>query len=280
MKTNLRTGFIGGGNMAEAIIKGIRGQGSGVSRGEVTSPVHKGLLVSEPREDRRQYLEKTYGVETTASNKQIVTSCDIIILAVKPQNMDTVIEEISGALTGDKTVVSIAAGITLEYLSSRLKTKKLVRVMPNTPALVQKGMSVMSLCECFSDRDIDVVREIFMSVGEVLTMPEKYMNAVTAVSGSGPAFIAYFIEAIIEGGIKMGLNKDDAFTLAVQTAVGTAHLLDTGMSPSKLREMVTSPGGTTAAGLRAFEEKKFKDIVSFAIEAAKNRADEMGKGRG
>ncbi len=269
----MKIGFIGGGNMAEAIIKGI------VSRGEVTSPVHKGLLVSEPREDRRQYLEKTYEIETTDSNKQIVTSCNIIILAVKPQNIDTVLEEISEEVTGDKTVVSIAAGITLAYLSSRLKTKKLVRVIPNTPALVQKGMTVISLCECFSERDISVVREIFMSIGEVLTLPEKYMNAVTAVSGSGPAFIAYFIEAMIEGGIKAGLNKDDAFTLAVQTAVGTAQLLDSGISPSKLREMVTSPGGTTAAGLRTFDEKGFKDTVSSAIEAAKNRADELGKGR-
>ena len=264
-------GFIGGGNMAEAIIKGIRSQGSGFGRE---------IFVSEPGEDRRQYLEKTYTIKTTASNKQIVTSCDIIILAVKPQTMDTVIEEISDVVTGDKTIVSIAAGITLTYLASRLKTKKLVRVMPNTPALVQKGMSVMSLCECFSDKDIKVVREIFMAVGEVLTLPEKYMNAVTAVSGSGPAFIAFFIEATIEGGIKAGLNKDDAFTLAVQTAVGTAQLIDSGVSPSKLREMVTSPGGTTAAGLRAFEEKGFKDTVSFAIEAAKNRADELGQGRG
>lgn len=270
MKTNLQIGFIGGGNMAEAIIKGIRVQVSGD---------RKEILVSEPREDRRQYLEKTYEVETTASNKQIVASCDIIILAVKPQNMDTVIEEISDAVTGDKTVVSIAAGITLAYLASRLATKKLVRVMPNTPALVQKGMSVMSLCECFSDRDIDVVREIFMSIGEVLTLPEKYMNAVTAVSGSGPAFFAFFIEAIIEAGVKSGLSENDARILAVQTAVGTSELLESGMSPSKLREMVTSPGGTTAAGLRAFEEKGFKDTVSFAIEAAKNRADELGKGR-
>ncbi len=270
----MKIGFIGGGNMAEAIIKGIVG-----NQRSAVSFQGKDLLVSEPQENRRQYLEKTYILKTTSSNKQIVASCDIIILAVKPQNMDPVVNEISDAVTSDKTVVSIAAGITLAYLSSRLKTKKLVRVMPNTPALVQKGISVISLCECFSDRDIEVVREIFMSIGEVLTLPEKYMNAVTAVSGSGPAFIAYFIEAMIEGGIKTGLNKDDAFTLAVQTAVGTAQLLDSGMSPSKLRAMVTSPGGTTAAGLRVFEEKEFKDIVSFAIEAAKNRADELGKGR-
>jgi pyrroline-5-carboxylate reductase len=116
-----------------------------------------------------------------------------------------------------------------------------------------------------------------MSIGKVITLPEKYMDAVTALSGSGPAFIAYFIEAMVEGGIKMGLNREDALALAVQTAVGTAKLLDTGMSPEKLREMVTSPGGTTAAGLKVFDEKGFKDVVISAIEAATNKAKELGK---
>ena len=253
--------------MAEAMIKGMTSQGM------------KDILVSDPKEERRQYIRNNYNVETTESNTQIVTSCDIIILAVKPQNMDEVIEEIGEEVTDNKTVVSIAAGITLAFLSSKLKTKKLIRVMPNTPALVQKGMTVMSLCECFSDRDIAVVREIFMSIGEVITLPEKYMNAVTAVSGSGPAFIAYFIEGMIESGIKLGLKNDDARILAVQTAIGTSQLLDTGMSPSKLREMVTSPGGTTAAGLKILYEKGFKDILSAAIEAAKNRSKELGSTR-
>jgi pyrroline-5-carboxylate reductase len=263
----MKTGFIGGGNMAEAMIKGMTSQGM------------KDILVSDPKEERRQYIRKNYNVETTESNTQIVASCDIVILAVKPQNMDEVIEEIGEEVTDNKTVVSIAAGITLAFLSSKLKTKKLIRVMPNTPALVQKGMTVMSLCECFSDRDMAVVREIFMSIGEVITLPEKYMNAVTAVSGSGPAFIAYFIEGMIESGIKLGLKNDDARILAVQTAIGTSQLLDTGMSPSKLREMVTSPGGTTAAGLKILYEKGFKDILSAAIEAAKNRSKELGSTR-
>lgn len=253
--------------MAEAMIKGMTSQGM------------KDILVSDPKEERRQYIRKNYNVETTESNTQIVASCDIVILAVKPQNMDEVIEEIGEEVTDNKTVVSIAAGITLAFLSSKLKTKKLIRVMPNTPALVQKGMTVMSLCECFSDRDMAVVREIFMSIGEVITLPEKYMNAVTAVSGSGPAFIAYFIEGMIESGIKLGLKNDDARILAVQTAIGTSQLLDTGMSPSKLREMVTSPGGTTAAGLKILYEKGFKDILSAAIEAAKNRSKELGSTR-
>lgn len=261
-------GFIGGGNMAEALIKGVvSSQQSAVSS----------LLVSEPGDERRKYLEQTYGVKTTADNKEVAKLCNIIILAVKPQNMEIVLNEIADMITEEKTVVSIAAGITLSYLQSKLKTKKLIRVMPNTPALVQEGMSVISLCECFSDKEIAIVREIFMSVGKVLTMPEKYMNAVTALSGSGPAFISLFIEAMTEGGAKMGINREHAAELAVQTLLGTAKLLDTGMSPEKLREMVTSPGGTTAAGLKVFEEKDFKNTVMDALKAAVKRAEELGR---
>ncbi|MBI4844766.1 MAG: pyrroline-5-carboxylate reductase [Nitrospirae bacterium] len=258
--------------MAEAIIKGIiSAQESALSR------QRKNILVSEPREERRNYLEQTYGVKTTSSNKEAASFGDIIIFAVKPQNMEAVLDEISPDITEDKTIVSIAAGITLSYLSSKLRTKKLIRVMPNTPALVQQGMTVMSLCECFDDRDIAVVREIFMTIGELLVLPEKYMDAVTALSGSGPAFMAFFIEKMIEAGVKLGLSEENAYTLAVQTARGTGRLLETGMPPSKLREMVTSPGGTTAAGLKTFEEKGLRDIVSAALESAMKRAEELGK---
>lgn len=253
--------------MAEAMIKGMTSRGM------------KDILVSEPDSGKRESLQKTYGIETSDSNLKTASSCNIIILAVKPQIMDTVLDEIKGAVTEDSTVVSIAAGVTLNRLSSRLRTKKIVRVMPNTPALVQEGMSVMSLCECFSDSDIAVVREILMSIGKVMVLPEKYMDAVTAVSGSGPAFIALFIEAVIEAGVRIGLAEDVARDLAVQTLAGASKLLDTGMQPSRLREMVTSPGGTTAAGLRAFEDKGFKETVFAAIEAAKNRSIELGKGR-
>jgi pyrroline-5-carboxylate reductase len=263
----VKIGFIGGGNMAEALIKGMRAQGM------------CDILVSEPTAERSTYLRTTYGIDTTASNIEVVRACPIVILAVKPQVMDDVLKEIAPQVTGDTTVVSVAAGITLNYLSARLSTGKIIRVMPNTPALVQKGVTVLSLCECFSDRDIAVVRDIFMSVGEVITLPEKYMNAVTALSGSGPAFIAFFIEGMIEAGTKMGLSSDDARLLAVQTAIGTAQLLETGMSPSRLREMVTSPGGTTAAGLSTFHDRGLKDTLSAALDAARNRADELGRGR-
>ncbi len=261
----MNIGFIGGGNMAEALIKGITSQGM------------KDIIVSEPKQARRQYLKETYGTAVTGSNKDVVDTSEIIILAVKPQNMKEVVTEISPAVTEDKTVVSIAAGIKLDYLTAQLNTKRIVRVMPNTPALVQEGMSVMSLCECFSDNSISVVRDILMSIGKVITLPEKYMDAVTAVSGSGPAFIAFFVEAMIDSAVELGLGNDDAHTLAVQTLTGTAKLLDTGMGPSKLREMVTSPGGTTAAGLEAFNDKGFYDIVLAAITAARDRSVELGR---
>ena len=251
--------------MAEAIIKGIAAKHAG------------NIMVSEPRDERRAYLEKTYPVKTTPWNKDVAGNCDIIIVAVKPQDMGSVLDELFDAVSEDKTVVSIAAGITLTFLSSRLKTKKIVRVMPNTPALIQEGMSVMSMRECIHDKDIGLIKDIFMSIGRLLVLPEKYIDTVTALSGSGPAFFAYFIEAMIEGAVKMGLGKENASVLAVQTMLGTARLLDTGLSPSKLREMVTSPGGTTAAGLKVFEEKGFKEIVIAAIAAATERAKELGK---
>jgi len=256
-------GFIGGGNMAEALIKGIAAKHG------------KDIIVSEPLDKRRDYLEKTYCVKTTPDNKEVLKNCTSIILAVKPQNMDEVTAEISD-MTNDKVIVSIAAGIPISYLTSRLKTSKIIRVMPNTPALIQEGMSVMSMCECIDDKEISIIKEIFMSVGSLIMLPEKYMNAVTALSGSGPAFFAFFVEALIEGGIKIGLDKADAQTLAIQTMLGTARLLDTGMAPAKLREMVTSPGGTTAAGLKVFQEKGLTDAVIASLEAATNKARELG----
>jgi pyrroline-5-carboxylate reductase len=258
-------GFIGGGNMAEALIKGMVQSGM------------KEIMVSEPRGERRAYLENQYSVKTTPENKEVVGNCNIIILAVKPQNMDDVTAGIYGLISPDKLIVSIAAGITLSYLTSRLKTSNIIRVMPNTPALVQEGMSVLSLCECIPDKDMSVIRDIFMSVGQVLVLPEKYMDAVTAVSGSGPGFIAYFAECMAEAGVRAGLNIDNAFQLVLQTLIGTAKLLETGMPPDKLREMVTSPGGTTAAGLKVFEEKGFKDTIAAVIQAAVSRSKELGR---
>jgi len=258
-------GFIGGGNMAEAMIKGM-----------LRSNL-KDIIISEPRHERREYLEYAYHIKTTPNNSDVIRQCSIVILAVKPQNMDDVTAEISGAVANDTIIVSIAAGVTLSYLTSRLKTTKIIRVMPNTPALVQEGMSVLALCEDITDSEMATVRDIFLSFGKVLVLPEKYLDAVTALSGSGPAFIALFVEAMIDAGVKMGITEEDALKLSRQTLLGTAKLLETGIPPAKLREMVTSPGGTTAAGLKVFGEKDFYGLIFQVIRAATERSKELGR---
>lgn len=260
-------GFIGGGNMAEALIKGIlRAKGS--IKGE-------DIIVSEPKDERRKYLSETYKVKTTPSNREVTELSGIIILAVKPQNMEAVLNEIKDLITPEKVIVSVAAGITISYIQSRLGTNKIIRVMPNTPALIGEGISVYSLCECFSGAELNTVKEILMSAGRVLSLPEKYMDAVTALSGSGPAFIAYFIEALIEAGIKAGLPEEVAEELTLHTLTGTSRLLETGLKPEKLREMVTSPGGTTQAGLNVLNNRDFKALIRDTIMAAKKRAEEL-----
>lgn len=261
-------GFIGAGNMAEALIKGML-----QTKKFKTSEI----IASEPKEDRRLYLQKTHSINVVSSNKELVSLSDIIILAVKPQIMDQVLEEVKDSITETKTVVSIAAGITLSYLSSKLKTKKLIRVMPNTPALVGEGMSVIAVKENFSTEDIVSVKNIFASVGKVLEISEEQMDAVTALSGSGPGFIASFAEAIIENSTKLGLSNKDANELTTQTLMGTAKLLSSGISPSELRKTVTSPGGTTEAGLKIFEKREFSKIIGEALEAAHKRAKELGE---
>jgi len=257
--------FIGGGNMAEALIRGISQKG------------FRDIIVSEPKEERRAYLRDRFSIRTTPDNKEAVKEAEIVVLAIKPQVMEDVLTEIGGLISEEKTAVSIAAGITLGYLGSKIRTKKLVRAMPNIGALVQESMTVLSLCECFSDSDIRVVRDIFMSVGKVITLPEKYINAVTALSGSGPAFIALFLESMIEAGAGLGLDRDTASELAIQTLIGTSRLLAEGITPSKLREMVTSPGGTTEAGLRVFRERSIGSIVGEALKEAEKRAKELAR---
>ncbi|MCX7793266.1 MAG: pyrroline-5-carboxylate reductase [Thermodesulfovibrionales bacterium] len=259
-------GFIGGGNMAEALIRGIL-------RSSSIKP--NDIIVSEPRQERRRYLSETYSIKTTASNRETAELSRIIILAVKPQNMDVVLDEIKDLMSTEKVIVSVAAGIRISYIRSRLGTDRIIRVMPNTPALIGEGISVYSLCECFTGTEVNIVKEILMSVGKVISLPEKYMDAVTALSGSGPGFIAYFVEAMIEGGIKAGLPEDVATELTLQTISGTSKLLETGLSPKKLREMVTSPGGTTLAGLNVLNSRDFKGLIAEMILAAKKRAEEL-----
>jgi pyrroline-5-carboxylate reductase len=258
-------GFIGGGNMAGALIEGLALKG------------RRDIMVSEPRAERREELEQKYGVKTTDDGRAVAAECNPIVLAVKPQQMAEVLEALAPAIGEDRTVVSVAAGITLKFYEDRLKTKKIVRVMPNVAALKLEGMHVLSLCECMQDSDVASVRDIFMASGRVLTLPEKYMDAVTALSGSGPAFIALFVGAMIEAGRSLGLGETEAMELGTQTLVGTAKLLDGELTPDALIRLVKSPGGTTAAGLEVFESKGLKDMVKEALEAAAGRSKELAK---
>lgn len=259
------TGFIGGGFMAEALIKGMTDRGM------------RDIIVSEPVEERRQYLERTFGVKTINDNKLLLTQASLIVLAVKPQSMAAALEGIAGSVKPEHMFVSIAAGITIGYIQERLKTSRIIRVMPNVASMVQEGMAVLALCECFPDNEVAKVRDIFMSSGRVLTMPEKKLNAVTALSGSGPAFITYFLCSMIEGGVKEGLTEDEARGLLIQTLRGTAALLDTGLSCEKLIRMVKSPGGTTEAGLGVLEEHKVRDTIIGMIAAARKRGAELAQ---
>ncbi len=252
--------------MAEALISGMKEAGS-----------KETIIVSEPLGDRREFLKERYGVSVTADNAEAASKASIIVLAVKPQQMDKAIADIAPHVDESKTVVSIAAGITIKFYRDRLKTEKIVRVMPNMGALKGESMSVMSFCDCFGDADTNRVKEIFMSSGVAISQPEKHMDAVTALSGSGPAFIALFIESMIEAGVSLGLTRDDATVLALQTLRGTTEVLDGGPTPAKLIEMVRSPGGTTAEGLATFEELGLQQTVRKALEAAARRSKELAR---
>ncbi len=257
------TGFIGGGNMAEAIIKGLL---------DVSA---EKVVVSDRSRERLDYLRERYGIRTTGDNREILSLSDVVVLAVKPQDMEALVEEIRGAITGEHLIISIAAGIRLSYLAERLDTQRLIRVMPNTPAFVGEGMSVLSPAEGTGKEDLERAADIFRSVGKVLVLGEEKMDAVTALSGSGPAFFAYFLESMVEAGVRAGLDASDALTLVLQTASGTVKMLAEGRTPAGLKEMVTSPGGTTAEGLYRLDRNALKAAVKEAVEAAARRAEEI-----
>lgn len=264
-------GFIGGGNMAEALIKGLIASGA-VKKGDIT--------VSEPVEKRRAHLKSAYGVVTTGDNKQAASKSDLIVLSVKPNTVKKVLLEIKTQINTKKILVSIAAGITTSLISNVLKKKaKIVRVMPNTPALVQAGASVLYCSPNMSPEERGRVKEIFESVGIAdIVEDEKLLDAVTGLSGSGPAFVSMFIEALSDGGVKMGLPRQVALELAAQTVFGTAKMIIEEMShPAVLKDKVSSPGGTTIEGIHKLEAGGFRANVISAVEAATHRSRQLSK---
>jgi pyrroline-5-carboxylate reductase len=262
-------GFIGGGNMAEALIKGLLAGGLPATD----------LSVADLSGERRAFLTERYGVSVTEENRAVATGSDIVILAVKPQIAPPILAEIGGAITQAKLLISIMAGIRTDTIEAACPAgARIVRVMPNTPALVLEAASAIAAGTSATGEDISLTRRIFELVGKNWLVDEKLMDAVTGLSGSGPAYVLTFIEALSDAGVKNGLPRDVAFGLATQTVFGTAKLLlETREHPALLREKVTSPGGTTIAGLHILEQEGFRGTVINAVDAATARAGELGK---
>jgi pyrroline-5-carboxylate reductase len=260
-------GFIGGGNMAEAIISGLLKKGMNSSQN---------IKVFDIIPERIEYLKTSFGVEDAASIEDVVRSRDVLVMAVKPAQVEPILNEHKDRLNG-KLIISIAAGVTLKTMCDALGSEsKVVRVMPNTPALVLEGVSVISASPLCSKVDIECAKNIFTAVGMCLEMEEKYLNAVTALSGSGPAFCFLFLEALCDGAVRAGLPRDTAISLAAATMRGAATMvLDLKKHPGQLKDMVASPSGTTIEGIAALESKGFRAAVIDAVTAAYRRAESM-----
>lgn len=264
-------GFIGTGNMGEALI-------SGLLQDKVCHPGQ--IICSDIRSDRRDAIHKAYGVAVTADNTEVVNKSSIIILAIKPQILIGELKLLSELISADKLVISIAAGVPLATIAGCLSQQpKLVRVMPNICSSVRAGASAIAVGPGLTERDRTAAEIIFSSVGKTLFIDEYLLDAVTGLSGSGPAYIFLIIDALADAGVKVGLSRRDSLILASQTVLGAAKMLiETGEHPGKLKDMVTSPGGTAIAGLHTLEEGGLRTTLMNAVEAATRRAQVLGEG--
>jgi len=263
-------GFIGAGNMAEAMIRGLL---------EARLVTADRLIASDIVEARRQGIDQRYGVRTVAEGRDVAAKASILILAVKPQDMEAALKGIAMTVDQTKTIISVAAGTPIAFIAERLPAKaRIIRVMPNAPALVLAGAAAIAKGEHATAQDLQMAEVIFSAVGKAVVVEEKHLDAVTGLSGSGPAYVFLFIEALADGGVKMGLPRDVATLLAAQTVLGAAKmLLEGGRHPAELKDTVTSPGGTTIAGLHALESGGLRGILMEAVEAATIRSRELGK---
>ncbi len=266
-----RLSFLGSGNMAEAIMKGVLAAGL-FKTGD--------LLASDTSEARLKVIHQKYGIRTTRNNREAVREGDLVVLGVKPLAVDGVLAEIKSELK-EKVLISVAAGVPLARLAAGLEREaKIIRAMPNAPALVQAGATVLTPGKGVEQETLDLVLQIFDSIGKSWVLEERYLDAVTGLSGSGPAFVFVMIEAMADGGVKSGLSREIALALAVQTVLGAAQMaLQTGDHPARLKDFVASPGGTTIAGLHKLEEGKIRSAFISAVEAATRRSEELGKAK-
>ncbi|QDT40474.1 Pyrroline-5-carboxylate reductase [Gimesia alba] len=267
---NVKVGFIGAGRMATAL-------GAGLISSGFTKPDH--VSASDTYDAARETFTRETGAQAVESNLAVVEQSEIIVLSVKPQHVSEVLEEIKGTLTDQQLLVSIAAGCPLSLFVEKLgKTKRLIRVMPNTPCLVKQGASAFARGGQASETDASLVESLLSTVGTAVEVPESQLDAVTGLSGSGPAYIYQIIEALSDGGVRMGLPRHIATQLAAQTVKGAAEMvLETGEHPGALKDAVTSPGGTTIAGIHALEAGGLRNSLINAVSAATNRSIELGK---
>jgi pyrroline-5-carboxylate reductase len=270
MLKNKQVGILGTGNMGEALIHGLL-------HGHLCRPDQ--IFCSDVRAERLKTIREKYGVKTTSHNMEVVKQSDILILSVKPQIMKPVVEEIAKHLDLSKLIISIAAGVPLEAIEScARKDLKLIRVMPNICVSVREGISAIAAGKHAMKDDLMMAKMIFDSVGKSLFIEEYLLDAVTGLSGSGPAYIFLIIDALADAGVKVGLSRDDALILASQTVLGAAKMLiETGEHPGKLKDMVTSPGGTAIAGLHTLEEGGLRTTLINAVEVATQRARVLGE---
>ena len=263
-------GFIGGGIMGEALIKGLLKSGSFAA---------SHIRVSDISQDRLHHLRDTYGVSISADNGELAVGADVIVLAVKPHQVGDVLAEIHASLEHLPLLISIAAGVPIASLEQGLaQPVPVVRVMPNTPALVLTSVSAIAGGTHTNSEHLAVARVLFEAVGVVVEVDEMHMNAVTGLSGSGPAYVFLFVEALIDAGVLMGLSRPVARDLAVHTTLGSAKLLaESGEHPGVLKDQITTPGGTAINGLSILESGGMRGMLMNAVEAATRRSEELGK---
>jgi pyrroline-5-carboxylate reductase len=263
-------GFLGAGNLAEALIRGLL-------HGAEMPPER--IVASGPRPERMDELQGKYGIRATTRNPELVESAEVLVLSVKPQILDRVLLEIGRKVTPGTLVISVAAGVSIAAIERHLPSAtRVARAMPNTAALVGAAATAVSRGAHATDEDLDLARFIFDAVGMTIVLDESQLDAVTGLSGSGPAYVFLILEALADAGVKVGLSRRDALRLAAQTMMGSAKLLlETDLHPGQLKDMVTSPGGTAIAGLHTLEAGGLRTTLMNAVEAATNRARELGR---
>ncbi len=269
MLQDKKIGFIGGGAMAEALIRGML-KAELVSAGQIT--------INDVSNERLSYLKSTYDMNISLDSQDIASRADILFLTVKPQILNNVLDTIAPVVAKTTIVISVAAGAKILTLQSKMPGVPIVRVMPNTPVAVGEGMSAIALGKYAGAGTGEVAAAIFSSVGRVVTVDESSMDAVTGLSGSGPAYVFVLIDALADAGVRVGFSRQNALLLAAQTLLGSAKMvLETGEHPAKLRDMVTSPGGTSIAGVHMLEQKGVRAALIDAVMVATHRSQEMGK---